>query len=174
MPRVPFEELPEHGRLWVFPASRDLADAEADAFLAAVDDFLASWSAHGAPLRSGRKLLERRFLLVGVDVDAEAPSGCSIDALVNRLRALGGELDVTLIDHAPVWYRADDGDVRAVSRKGFRALAEEGSLGPDVVVFDTSLTKVGQERAGELERSAAESWHGKAFFAAHPAMATRG
>jgi len=174
MPRVPFEELPDHGRLWVFPASRDLADAEAEAFLGAVDDFLAAWSAHGAPLRSGRKIQERRFLLVGVDVDAEAPSGCSIDALVNRLRALGGELDVTLVDHSPVWYRAADGDVRAVSRKDFRALTEEGSVGPHVLVFDTSLTKVGQERAGELERPAVESWHGKAFFAAHPAMATRG
>jgi hypothetical protein len=171
---MPFEELPDHGRLWVFPASRDLADAEAEAFLGAVDDFLSSWSAHGAPLRSARKLVDARFLLVGVDVDAEAPSGCSIDALVTRLRALGGELDVSLIDHAPVWYRAADGDVRVLSRKGFRALAEQGSVGPDVHVFDTSLTTIGQERAGELERSAAESWHGKAFFAAHPAMATRG
>lgn len=89
MPRVPFEELPDHGRLWVFPATRELSEAEADACLGAVDDFLSTWSAHGAALRSGRELRDQRFLLVGVDVDAEAPSGCSIDALVNRLRALG-------------------------------------------------------------------------------------
>lgn len=174
MPRVTFDTLPDHGRLWIFPASRALTNAEAEALLGAVDDFLASWSAHGAPLRSARELVHGRFLLVGVDVDAEAPSGCSIDALVNRLRALGGEHGVTLIDHAPVWYRAADGAVRSVSRKDFRALAEEGSVGPDVVVFDTSLTKIGQARAGELERPAAASWHGKAFFATHPTMATRG
>lgn len=174
MPRVPFEELPDHGRLWVFPASRDLADDEAEAFLAAVDEFLATWSAHGAPLRSGRKLMLRRFLLVGVDVDAEAPSGCSIDALVNRLRGLGMELGVTLVDHAPVWFRAAAGDLRTVSRKEFRALAEAGSVGPDVIVFDPSMTKVEQERAGGLERPAAEAWHGKAFFATGATRATRG
>jgi len=174
MPRVPFEALPDHGRLWVFPASRDLSDAESETLLGAVDGFLASWSAHGAPLRSARELVERRFLLVGVDVDAEAPSGCSIDALVNQLRALGGELGATLIDHAPVWFRGEAGDVRAKSRKDFRALVEQGAVGPDVVVFDTSLTKVGQARAGELERPAARSWHGKAFFPPPGAEATRG
>ena len=174
MPRVPFEELPDHGRLWVFPASRDLREEEAEKLLGAVDEFLAAWSAHGAPLRSGRELVERRFLLVGVDVDAEAPSGCSIDALVNRLRTLGAELDVSVIDHAPVWYRADDGEVRTASRKDFRALAREGAVGPQTLVFDTSLTKVGQKRAGELERPAARTWHGKAFFAAPAGGATTG
>ncbi len=169
MPRATFDELPDHGRLWVFPASRDLDDTEAQACLEAVDDFLAAWSAHGAPLTSARDLVGRRFLLVGVDVDAEAPSGCSIDALVNRLRAWGHEHDLALVDHAPVWYRTPEGDVRSVTRKEFRSLVRKGALGPQVHVFDTSLTKVGQWRAGELERPAAQSWHGKAFFAAQAA-----
>ena len=174
MPRVPFEELPDHGRLWVFPASRELAETESEALLAAVDDFLATWSAHGAPLRSGRRLVDRRFQLVGVDVDAEAPSGCSIDALVNRLRAFGGERELSLIDHARVWFRAPEGDVRTASRTEFRALAENGAVGPEVPVFDTSLTRVGEERALGLERPASRTWHGKTFFAAHAARSTRG
>ena len=149
MPRVPFDALPGHGRLWVFPANRTLTDVEARACLEVVDEFLASWAAHGVPLKSGRELREGRFLLVGVDVDAETPSGCSIDALVNRLRDFGGELGVTLIDHAPV---------------SFRALAADGGIGPDVPVFDTTLTRVEQARAGALERPATETWHGQAFF----------
>ncbi|MGE0160778.1 MAG: hypothetical protein AB7T31_15350 [Gemmatimonadales bacterium] len=165
MPRIPFDQLPDHGRLWVFPASRDLTDAEAGVCVAAVDDFLATWSAHGAPLRSGRELVEHRFLLVGVDVDAEAPSGCSIDALVHRLRALGESLDVVLIDHASVWFR-DQGRVRSLSRPAFRALAAEGEIAPDVGVFDTTLTRIGDFRSGGLERPATDTWHGKAFFRA--------
>ena len=172
MPRVPFEELPDSGRLWVFPASRELEEDEVTACLDAVDDFLASWAAHGAPLRSGRELRERRFLLVGVDVDGEVPSGCSIDALVNRLRDLGGKLDVALVDHAPVWYRQGE-EVRTLSRADFRALAEEGAVGPDVPVFDTSITRVGQARDGALERPAARTWHGPAFFADHAGDARR-
>jgi len=163
VPRVPFEALPGHGRLWVFPASRSLTDVEARACLEAVDEFLASWAAHGVPLKSGRELREGRFLLVGVDIDAEAPSGCSIDALVNRLRDFGGELRVTLIDHQPVWFR-DGTEIRTLSRAEFRALVADGGIGADVPVFDTSLTRVEQARVGELERSATETWHGQAFF----------
>lgn len=163
MPRVPFSELPDHGRLWVFPLSRDLATPEVATCLDLVDAFLDRWAAHGVPLRSARELREGRFLIVGVDVDAEAPSGCSIDALVNRLRSLGTELSVTFIDHAPVWFRGE-GEIRTVSRADFRALATAGDVTSSTHVFDTSLTRVDQLRAGALERPAEESWHGKAFF----------
>ena len=165
MPRIPFEELPDHGRLWVFPATRDLTDAEAGTFVGAVDDFLTSWSAHGHALRSGRELRDGRFLLVGVDVDAEAPSGCSIDALVNRLRGLSSELGVGMIDHAPVWYRDEEG-IHTASRAEFRRLANEGIVAPDVTVFDTTLTSLRQLREDGLGRPASETWHGKAFFKA--------
>ena len=163
MPQVPFDALPDHGRLWVFPLSRRLEASEVDASLEIVDDFLASWAAHGMPLRSARELRDARFLLVGVDVDAEQPSGCSIDALVNRLRGLGDSIGVTFIDHAPVWYRAVDG-VESVSRAGFKALAEEGVVGPETHVFDTTLTRVDELRRGALERPASGTWHGRAFF----------
>ena len=88
MPRVEFDALPDRGRLWVFPATQALTSAQSDAFLHEVDSFLDAWAAHGIPLRCGRQLRDDQFLIIGVDVDAEAPSGCSIDALVNRLRGL--------------------------------------------------------------------------------------
>lgn len=131
--------------------------------MAVVDGFLDQWAAHGVALRSARVVREGRFLLIGVDVDAEAPSGCSIDALVGRLRELGEELGVTFIDHAPVWFR-EEASVRTVTRSEFRALATAGVVSPTSQIFDTTLTTVGQARNGSLERPAAESWHGKAFF----------
>jgi len=167
MPRIDFPELPDHGRLWVFPVSRPLEEDETTRVLEEVDDFLDQWAAHGSPLRSAREMRDGRFLLVGVDVDAEAPSGCSIDALVNRLRSLGDEMGATLIEHGPVWYRVD-GEVRTATRRDFKALTEAGEVTPDTSVFDTSLTKVAQARQGELEKPARESWHGRAFFKLAP------
>jgi hypothetical protein len=163
MPRIAFQDLPNHGRLWVFPLSRDLSDDERTTVLGAVDGFLGEWAAHGMPLRSGRELRDDRFLLIGVDEDAEAPSGCSIDALVNRLRDIGQKLGVTFIDHAPVWYRASKG-VRTVSRSDFRQLAADGEVTRATHVFDTSLTRLSDLRDGALERPASETWHGRAFF----------
>ena len=163
MPRIDFHDLPEHSRVWVFPASRTLDDAEGERLLGEVDAFLGGWAAHGHPLRSGRLLVDNRFLVVGVDEDAEAPSGCSIDALVNRLEALGASLAIRLVDHAPVWFR-DAAGVRMVTRADFRALAKEGAVTPDTRVFDTSLTRMTALRNEGLERPARDSWHGRAFF----------
>lgn len=163
MPQVTFDQLPDHGRLWVFPAGRALDEAEADRCLQVVDGFLAQWAAHGVALRSARELRERQFLLVGVDVDVEAPSGCSIDALVGNLRGLGEEMGIPLIDHSSVWFRDGDG-VQRVSRAEFKARATDGSRSPEDQVFDTTLTRVGQSRDGSLERPARETWHGRAFF----------
>lgn len=175
MPRIEFAALPDHGRLWVFPAARELAGHEERRLLAEVDAFLEGWAAHGSPLRSGREMVETWFLLVGVDEDASKPSGCAIDALVNRLEELGGTLGVGLVDHAPVWYRVGS-EIRRVTRQEFRALAEEGEVGPDTQVFDTSLTCMGALRGEGLERPARRSWHARAFFrnvpAAEPGPAT--
>jgi len=131
--------------------------------LSEVDGFLDEWSAHGVPLRSARELSDRQFLLVGVDEDAEAPSGCSIDALVNRLKELGSGLGVTLVEHGPVWFR-DGAAVRTASRLEFRRMVGEGRVTPDTPVFDTSLTRLAELRAHGLERAVRESWHGPAFF----------
>lgn len=163
MPKTSFDQLPDHGRLWVFPASRTLEAAERDALLAEVDDFLDGWAAHGTPLHSARDFREDRFLLVGVDQDASAPSGCSVDALVRRLRGLGDRLGVVLIEHGSVWYRGAEG-IESASRSEFRALAASGSVTPDTPVVDTTLTRVSQVREEGLERPARDSWHGKAFF----------
>jgi len=130
MPRIDFSDLPDHGRLWVFPASRRLSLDESARLLSEADVFLDGWAAHGAPLVSGRVMVEGHFLLVGVDEDAEAPSGCSIDALVNRLTELGQEQGVTLVEHAPVWYRKGD-TVCAVSRPEFRARVAAGDVDLD-------------------------------------------
>ena len=99
MPSVDFRSLPDHGRLWVFPSSRSLNDQESSEVLKEVDRFLEQWTAHGRELKSGRDLREGRFLLIGVDEAAEVASGCSIDALVKSLRALGGELGLSFVDH---------------------------------------------------------------------------
>lgn len=158
MPRVSFDELPESARVWIFPADRRLEGPDRDELLAAVDDFLDGWNAHGTPLRGARDLRHDRFLIVAVDEEAAPPSGCSIDALVRVFKEKERELDVRLLDRSPIWYR-DDGRIRAVARGEFRDLAREGEVGPQTVVFDPSVTRMDEVREGRWEKKAAESWH---------------
>ena len=163
MPRIEFDNMPEHARLWIFAADRPLSETESGRLLGRVDAFLEQWTAHGAPLTAARDWRYDRFLFISVDEVVAGVSGCSIDALVNDMRALESELSVTLVDNSPVMFR--DGDsIRRVQRQEFAELAAAGTVDGHTLVFNNTLTTVGQLRAGEWEVPASHSWHREAFL----------
>lgn len=161
---ISFSQLPGHARLWVFASERPLASDETTRLLDAVDAFLASWHAHQVPLMCARDWRHDQFLLVGADEQAAGVSGCSIDALVRSMKALGADLGVSLLDHGAVHFR-EGSQVRRLSRDAFGASAEAGEVSPETLVFDNTVTSVGALRAGGWERPASTSWHQRAFFA---------
>lgn len=163
MTKIPFSELPDDARLWIFGSGRPLDEAEERRLLDAVDRFLDGWKAHGTPLSAARDWRHGRFLLVAVDESTAPPSGCSIDSLVHLLKELEEDLGVVLVDNSPVWFQQGE-EVRRASRAEFLARVGAGEVGPDTVVFDNTVIRVGALRDGEWEGPARESWHGKAFF----------
>jgi hypothetical protein len=163
MPHISFDELPPDARLWIFGAERPLSETERGRVLDEVDAFIGQWAAHDVPLTTARDLRYDQFIFVAVDERAAGASGCSVDALVRRMKALQAELGVELVNQAPVLYR-DESGVARVSRERFADLVEAGSVGRETVVFDNTLTTVGAVRDGRWELPAADSWHGRAFF----------
>ena len=163
MPRVLFDELPPDASVWIFGAERPLVDTERARVLDEVDAFIGQWAAHDVPLTTARDLRYDQFIFVAVDERAAGASGCSIDALVRRMKGLQAELGVELVNHAPVLYR-DGADIARVSRERFADLVESGSISQETVVFDNTVTTVGAVRDGRWELPAANSWHGRAFF----------
>jgi hypothetical protein len=161
MPRVPFSELPDDARLWIFAADRDLDDDELNRLTAALDRFVEGWVAHGAPVVGGYEVREGRFVLVASDERATGVSGCSIDALHRALQELERDLGVRLTDRGPVWFRDAEGRIRTVSRPEFREMARAGEVKGATPVFDPVLTQVGEVRAGAWERPATEGWHAR-------------
>ena len=130
--------------------------------LGVVDEFLSTWKAHGVPLTSARDVRYDRFLLVGVDEASAGASGCSIDAMVHHLESLERALGVALLDHGPVLFRQDDA-IERLPRLAFAELARRGDVSPDTIVFDNTVSRVGDVREGRWERPARESWHARAF-----------
>ena len=163
MPQVSFDKLPEDARVWIFAAERALSGEEQARLLAQVDGFIGQWAAHDTPLTAGRELRYDRFLFVAVDQRLAGPSGCSIDALVRQMKGLEQELGVELVDHAPVVFRAG-GEIRRLRRDQFAKLASSGDVSPETTVFDNTLTRLGEVRAGRWETPAANAWHARAFF----------
>tara|TARA_B100000029_G_scaffold466861_1_gene502711 strand:+ start:409 stop:900 length:492 start_codon:yes stop_codon:yes gene_type:complete len=163
MPQVVFDELPEDARVWIFSAERELTALEQEQVLAHVDRFIDQWGAHNVPLVAGRALQYSQFLFVAVDQRTAGPSGCSIDALVRQMKVLEQELNVELVNHAPVLFRRGT-NVERVSREDFAELVAGGHVDLKTTVFNNTLQVLGDVRAGRWEVPASESWHGQAFF----------
>ncbi len=158
--------LPDDARLWCFATDRSLSSDEATVVAEGMASFLGGWRAHDQELRVGFELRESRFLLVAVDERQAAASGCSIDALTGHLRELETRIGVSLIDGAGVWYRDASGAIRTVSRPDFRRLGDEGSVGPETLVFDLTLIALGELRDSRFEVAARDSWHGRLLTSA--------
>lgn len=160
MPLIPFDALPDDARVWVFASDRALDDDESRRLLVAVDAFLATWRAHGAPLTSARLLRDRYFLVIGVDQRETGASGCSIDGLYRVLRDLEPALGATLLESDRVYYRDAAGTVQSATRGEVSALAAAGEISPGTRVYDTMVGTAGELR-GRFERAASESWHAR-------------
>lgn len=163
MPRIPFSDLPDSARIWIFPASRPLDDAEADLLLGRVDRFLEDWRAHGRPVVGGGEWRHDRFLIVGADEAATGVSGCSIDGLFRALQETEQALGVGLRDSSPIWFRNGAGEIECLSRPEFRARVRDGGVDPDTPVFDHTVTTAGEVRGGRWEVPMRDSWHARVF-----------
>jgi hypothetical protein len=163
MPAVPFAQLPDHSRVWIFGASRPLTSDESNRLLEQVDRFLEGWAAHGAPLVGARDWRHDRFLIVGADERATGVSGCSTDTLFHALGAAGQALGADFRDRTLVYWRDAAGEVRSAPRPEFRALAAAGEVDADTMVFDNTVATVGDLREGLWETRLGSTWHARAF-----------
>ena len=159
MAALPFRELPNNARVWVFASSDPVAGEQARTLLSAVDNYLAEWKAHGLPLTCARDWREDRFLAIGVDQSDAHASGCSIDGLFRTLQRFEPALGTSLVGGGRVFYRDADGAIACVSRAEFTARAAAGNVGDDTPVFDTAITDAASYRE-QFEKVAGRSWHG--------------
>ena len=161
MPIVPFERLPDDARLWVFASDRELSgDAEA-AVLGTVDDFLGAWKAHGVPLVCARDWRDKRFLAIGVDVNAENASGCSIDGLFRALQHLERSIGSRLVGGGRVFYRTADG-IETATRDQFVEQVKRGEVAKTTPVFDTGVSAASAWRT-RFEQPAGSAWTARYF-----------
>ncbi len=156
MPIVPFESLPDNARVWVFASDQPLSGAIADTLLAAVDQFLAEWKAHGVPLRCARDWRDDRFLAIAVDVNTENASGCSIDGLFRTLQQLERSIGTRLVGGGRVFYRTPGG-IETTSRDQFVDRVKRGDVARETPVFDTGVTAASAWRT-RFEQAAGRSW----------------
>lgn len=95
-------------RTWVFVANRKLTDSESEQVENALQDFVATWSSHGTPLKASAFCFEQASIVVAADELVVKASGCSIDKITHVVQAIGQELKVDFFNRFNVLIRESD------------------------------------------------------------------
>lgn len=124
-------------RVIIYPASRPFSAKESKAITEKLYDFLSTWAAHGKPLSSSFKIEKNQFVVICVDEEKEAASGCSIDSLSSVFRALDQEYNLGFFDRMKACF-VQNGEVKTLKLQDFRNGLKSGEIPQDIEVFDFS------------------------------------
>ena len=158
---VPFENLPDESRVWIYPSNRPFTESELAAIDEKLQSFIGQWSAHGAPLEASYKIMYDRFIILAVNGEANNATGCSIDASVQFIQSLEKEFDVVLLDKMNVTYRTGN-YLAHKSLIDFKKMAKEKAVNAETIVFNNLVNTVGEWHE-YWEVPAKESWHVRFF-----------
>lgn len=160
--QVPFDSLPDHARLLVYPADRTLSPAQAEAVMAHTQQFLQQWECHGAALHAGASLQQGRFLLIGLDEQLQTASGCSMDKMSGLLRNLEALTGAHFLDRSQVPFLDAEGQVFTLPITALKQAVAEGRISAETPTFHVSALTVGDFRKNWI-LAAADSWMRKYF-----------
>ncbi|MBA5791316.1 ABC transporter ATPase [Flavobacterium sp. xlx-214] len=158
---VPFEEMPKASRIWIYQSDRKLSDDEVATANELVSNFVENWAAHSTPLKASYQIKYNRFIILAVDQEYHAASGCSIDASVKIIQDLEQKFKVDLLDKMNVTYKTGE-FIAHKSLIDFKKMAKEKAVNANTIVFNNLVNTI-EEFEDFWEVPAGESWHSRFF-----------
>lgn len=149
-------------RVWIYQANRFLDTDAVDKIQSKIDRFIAGWNAHGTSLSAKGYVSDKLFIILEVDEEAAAATGCSIDKSVYFVKSLGEEFDIDFFDRYQVAYIDEQGNLKNAGRSDFEKLVKSGAVTEDTYVFDNTVTD-SDKLAEKWKIPFKESWHSRVF-----------
>ena len=156
---VPFKELSDSSRVWIYQANRSFSEQELQEITTKLEDFISQWTAHGANLKASFEIRYKRFIILSLDQELNAATGCSIDASVHFIQKLEQDYSVDLLDKMNVSYKQGE-HVAYKNLIDFRKMAKDKAVSPNTIVFNNLVTNK-SEYLTDWEVPASESWHNR-------------
>lgn len=144
---VPFDQLPDHSRIWIYQSNRSLLKQEKEQAENLLRAFCENWVAHQVPLKTSFAVEHDQFIILATDEDYHSPSGCSIDSSVKALKELQTRLGVDLFDRTRVAFLNGDSIVTHPLAR-LKSLFESGDLNKGSITFDNLVPSRGDLTRG--------------------------
>ena len=158
---IPFQELPDESKIWIYQSNRKLSDDETSAIETDLETFLSQWTAHGTSLSCSYELKYNRFIIIGVDQEVQNPTGCSIDASVQFIQSIEKQYNIDLLDKMNVTFKLGD-HIAHKTLADFKKMAKDKAVTENTIVFNNLINNVA-EYNNSWEVPAIDSWHSRFF-----------
>lgn len=158
---IPFEELPEESKIWIYQSNRKFTDDEIVAIEDELKLFVEGWNAHGTALEASFETRYNRFIILAVNQEIQSASGCSIDSSVGFIQSLEKKYNVELLDKMNVTFKLGE-HIAHKPLNEFKKMAKEKAVSANTIVFNNLVNTVG-EYSEFWEVPAIESWHSRFF-----------
>lgn len=158
---IPFENIPDESRIWIYQSNRKLAVDEVVAIEKKCLDFIENWSAHSTSLEASFVIKYNRFIVFAVNQEVQAATGCSIDSSVRFIQDLEKEYGIELLDKMNVTFKVGE-HIAHKSLIDFKKMAKEKAVTSSTIVFN-NLVNTKAEFLEFWEVPASESWHNRFF-----------
>lgn len=158
---VPFDSLPLHSKIWIYQSNRKLTDAEIVEITSATSIFIENWSAHGQCLEASFRIEYNRFIILAVNQEVQAATGCSIDSSVQFIQELEKKYQVDLLDKMNVTFKLGE-HIAHKPLIEFKKMAKEKAVSANTIVFNNLVNSI-EEWQDFWEVPASESWHNRFF-----------
>ena len=158
---VPFKDLPETARVWIYQSDKELELGQADDLRKQVEAFCKQWSAHSTPLKSSYKILHNKFLVLAVDEGFNTASGCSIDSSVHFVQTIEKQMGLNFFNRSQVAFLIDD-NVYTTSLLSIKDEIASGKIEPDTLTFNMQAQNIAEFHFNWM-LPAQESWMKRYF-----------
>jgi single-stranded DNA-specific DHH superfamily exonuclease len=158
---IPFENLPEDSKIWIYQSNRKFSDDEMADIEKYLVVFLENWAAHGTGLEASYILKYNRFIVIAVNQEVQQATGCSIDASVAFIQGLEQKYQVELLDKMNVTFKNGE-HIAHKSLIDFKRMAKEKAVTANTIVFNNLVNTI-EEFNENWEVPAGESWHSRFF-----------
>ena len=158
---VPFDNLPEESRIWIYQSNRKFSDEEIAEIENDLKSFIENWAAHGTSLEASYLLKYKRFIILAVNQEVQQATGCSIDSSVAFIQGLEQKYNVDLLDKMNVTFKNGE-HIAHKSLIDFKRMAKEKAVTANTIVFNNLVNTI-EEFNENWEVPAGESWHSRFF-----------
>ena len=154
---VPFKDLSEEAKIWIYPSSRKFYPQEVEPVKNKIEDFLNSWIAD-KEAEVAFTLLYNRFIVFSVE-EGVVISNQDLDKQVMFILELQKEYEIELLDKMNVCFKQGE-FVQYKEVKEFKKLLKNKSVNSKTVVFD-NLVQTKYDFDNFWEVPITESWYNR-------------